>query len=187
MHSRRDFCSALPALALLLESAASQAQTQSQMQPAEPHNSRAAGATAAPNLEANPGANLGANLGAETEALRHNQIFRAASLPVHSSANGSSQHVVQGTLVTGEGVELHNSTLLPGHEPHPPHQHVHAEFLLIREGNVEWLLDGKRQSAGPGDILYASSNVLHGLRNTGAATASYFVVAIGPNLKERSV
>ena len=167
MNSRRDFCTALPALALLLESSASQAQTQ---------------ATAAQSEAA-----ANSRLGADTALLQHNEIFRSAELPVHTSANGSSQHVVQGTLMTGEGVELHNSTLLPGHEPHPPHQHVHAEFLLIREGNVEWLLDGKRQPAGPGDILYAASEVLHGLRNTGTVTASYFVVAVGPNLKTTGV
>ena len=166
MPSRRDFCSALPALALLVEAAGRPARAQAGV----PESSTEAAHGTADRL-------------AETERLQHNQIFRAADLPVHTSANGSTQHVVQGTLVTGEGVELHNSTLLPGHEPHPPHQHIHAEFLLIREGNVEWLLNGKRQPAGPGDILYAASNVLHGLRNTGAVTATYFVVAIGPNLR----
>lgn len=102
---------------------------------------------------------------------------------MEESATGSFQAVVRGTLVTGEGVELHNSTLLPGHEPHPPHKHVHAEFLFMRQGQVEWLVDGVRRPAGRGDVLYAASNVLHGLRNTGTVPAQYFVVAIGPNLR----
>ncbi len=118
-----------------------------------------------------------------TTALTNNAIFPASGSRVEQSATGSFQAVVRGTLVTGEGVELHNSTLLPGHEPHPPHQHVHAEFLFMRQGQVDWLVDGVRQSAGPGDVLYAASNVLHGLRNTGTVPAQYFVVAIGPNLR----
>jgi len=157
MNSRRDFCIALPALALLMEASE-------------------ATATAQQAEVAAPGSN-------GTVALQHNQIFRAAALPVHPSANGSTQAVVQGTLVTGEGVELHNTVLLPGHEPHPPHHHVHAEFLLLRKGNVEWLIDGQRQAASAGDILYAASQVVHGIRNTGTLPAEYFVLAIGPNLK----
>ena len=118
-----------------------------------------------------------------TALLQHNAIFRSSAEPVEASAVGSFQAVVRGTLVTGEGVELHNSTLLPGHEPHPPHRHRHAEFLFLTTGQVEWLLDGVRQPAAPGDVLYAASNVLHGLRNTGTVPAKYFVMAIGPNLK----
>lgn len=118
-----------------------------------------------------------------SDLLKHNAIFRTSAEPVEASAVGSFQAVVRGTLPTGEGVELHNSTLLPGHEPHPPHQHLHAEFLFMTAGQVDWLLDGVRQPAGAGDVLYAASNVLHGLRNTGTVPARYFVVAIGPNLK----
>ncbi len=166
MPTRRSFCLTLSAAACLLEAADALSQEQV--------------AGAAPSTMAPPDA------ARDSALLKRNEIFRASELPVHPSANGSSQHVVQGSLLTGEGVELHNSTLLPGHEPHPPHQHVHSEFLLIREGEMEWLLDGKRQPAGPGDILYAASNVLHGLRNTGTTTARYFVLAVGPNLVSKS-
>lgn len=118
-----------------------------------------------------------------TEALRHNAVFRSSAERIEASAVGSFQAVVRGTLPTGEGVELHNSVLLPGHEPHPPHRHEHAEFLFMTAGQVDWLIDGVRQPAGPGDVVYAASNVLHGLRNTGTVPAKYFVLAIGPNLK----
>lgn len=122
-------------------------------------------------------------LAADTAKLEHNAIFNAKTLPVNASANGSTQHVVQGKLITGEGIELHNTVLLPDHAPHPPHQHVHAEFLLMREGTVDWLLNGQHVAAGPGDILYAASMELHGIRNVGTTDARYFVVAVGPNLK----
>ena len=118
-----------------------------------------------------------------TALLKRNAIFRSSEERIEPSAVGSFQAVVRGTLPNGEGVELHNSTLLPGHEPHPPHQHQHAEFLFLTAGQVDWLMDGVRQPAGPGDVLYAAPTVLHGLRNTGKVPASYFVLAIGPNLK----
>lgn len=157
MSTRRDFCLTLPALAILMETAASAAQND----------------TGRPAAQAADG----------TAILKNNHVFRASELPIKQSATGLSQAVVHGNLVTGEGVELHNTVLLPGHEPHPPHQHVHAEFLFLKEGKVDWLVDGKRQPATAGDILYAASNVLHGLRNTGTEPAKYFVLAIGPNLQ----
>ena len=162
MTSRRDLCISLTALAALsrlseLPSSAQQAQ----------HTDGA----------------VADHLPSGTALLRDNTIFRADKLPLKHSAVGTSQAVTHGTLPTGEGVELHNSTLAAGQQPHPPHQHEHEEFLFIREGQVDWLVDGKREPAGPGDILYAASNVLHGMRNTGTTTASYFVLAIGPNLK----
>ncbi len=161
MNSRRDFCLTLPALALLMEATA-EAQQPDRAEPVLP--------SAAHDTNG-------------TELLKHNQVFRADKLPIKQSAVGSSQAVVHGTLVTGESVELHNTVLLAGHEPHPPHQHPHAEFLFLKEGQVDWLIDGQHQPALAGDILYAASNVLHGLRNTGTVPAKYFVLAIGPNLK----
>ncbi len=118
-----------------------------------------------------------------TAALADNHVFRANELPLKPSATGSSQAVVHGALPTGEGIEMHNTVLDAGHEPHPPHQHPHAEFLFLKEGNVDWLIDGKRQPATAGDILYAAPGVLHGLRNVGTTPAKYFVLAIGANLK----
>lgn len=118
-----------------------------------------------------------------TKIFSDNYIFRASEMPIKQSATGSSQAVCQGVLPTGEGVEMHNTVLLPGKAPHPPHQHMHSEWLLLREGNVEWLIDGKWHPATGGDILYASSMKLHGLRNVGTVPAKYFVMAVGPNLK----
>lgn len=162
MSSRREVCLSIPALAalsLLMD--------------------KRAGAQQAEHVD---GA-VANHLPSGTALMRDNTIFYAAKLPIKASAVGSSQAVTHGTLPTGEGVELHNSTLLAGHEPHPPHRHEHEEFIFMREGEVDWLIDGKREPAGPGDILYAASNVLHGMRNTGSTTAKYFVLAIGPNLK----
>ena len=162
MTTRRDLCLSLTALAAL---------------------SQFAEATVAAQTQQHVDGAVAEHLPSGTALLKDNTIFSASKLPIKTSEHGSSQAVTHGTLPTGEGVELHNSTLLAGREPHPPHHHQHEEFLFIREGQVDWLIDGARQSAGPGDILYAASDVLHGMRNTGTVTAKYFVLAIGPNLK----
>ena len=158
MTTRRDLCLSLPALAFFGDAFAQ--------------------AAPAPAQEAKPDP---AKIAKGTEVFAHNQVFRASEMPIKAGKTGSSQAVNQGALITGEGVEMHNTVLSAGMEPHPPHQHEHSEWL--REGQCEWLLDGKRVPAGPGDICYAASMQLHGIRNVGTVPAKYFVMAVGPNLK----
>src|SRR6476646_5817521 len=64
--------------------------------------------------------------------------------------------------------------LKPGMEPHPPHQHPEEEFLVITEGNGEFLVDGKKSHAGPGSMLYCEGNQLHGVKNTGTKPLLFY-------------
>lgn len=110
----------------------------------------------------------------------HSQAYAFDKLPVRRSSGGAATRpVFRGKLPTGEMVELHETTLMPGQMPHPAHRHVHTEFMLIREGTVTFLLDGRSEQIGPGGVAYAASGEMHGLKNTGTAPASYFVIAIG--------
>lgn len=118
-----------------------------------------------------------------SSSLAHSQGFSFDDLPVKSGATGSARHVLSGTLPTGEVIEMHETTLLPGKMPHAPHRHFHSEFMLIREGTVEFSAEGKSKQIGPGGIAYAASNELHGLKNIGNVPANYFVIAIGKDLK----
>jgi quercetin dioxygenase-like cupin family protein len=105
--------------------------------------------------------------------------FRFEDLPVVKTANGETRAVIRGVLPGGEAVEMHETTLLPGHMPHPPHQHKHSEFMLVREGQMEFENNGKPERVGPGGVMFATSGILHGLKNVGDTTANYFVIAIG--------
>ena len=107
-------------------------------------------------------------------------MYPSEKLAVRTEGSAEYRNVLKGKLATGESLEVHETTLLPGAAPHPPHHHAHSEMWLIREGTVEITLNGVRNQLGPGSVGFVESNDEHGIKNVGKGPATYFVVAVGP-------
>jgi mannose-6-phosphate isomerase-like protein (cupin superfamily) len=75
-----------------------------------------------------------------------------------------------------KGFVVSRFTLKPGQAPHPPHQHADEELMILAEGSGTWHLEGKDSAARAGDVAYAAPFGMHGLRNTGTAPLSYYVI-----------
>ena len=106
--------------------------------------------------------------------------FEFDKLPAQILDHAEMRHIMKGTLVTGEHVEVHETTLPPNGFPHAPHHHEHSEMWLIREGTVQLTINGTAHTIGAGGLGFVRSNEEHGIRNVGSKPAPYFVVAIGP-------
>ena len=116
---------------------------------------------------------------ADSDDLSKSRVFRFSEMKVTNHPNGGwGRAIAHGTLPTGEFVEAHETMLPAGQMPHPPHKHRNTEFVMIREGKLEYLNDGKPEPVGPGDVVFSASNVMHGMKNVGTTPALYFVVSI---------
>jgi mannose-6-phosphate isomerase-like protein (cupin superfamily) len=100
-------------------------------------------------------------------------------LPVHQNGPNESRPILDGLLHTGVHLEVHETTLGAGMEPHPPHRHEHEELFLLMKGTVAVTIEGKTTMIGPGSAAFIHSNELHGVRNPGPEKAQYFVIAVG--------
>jgi quercetin dioxygenase-like cupin family protein len=111
-----------------------------------------------------------------TSRVMGSEIFDFNSIPVRPTPYGSVRSFFSAPTATLENLELHVTTLNPGHEPHAPHRHPNEEMLIIQKGTVEALSKGEWKPAGPGSVIFNASNQLHGVRNRGSVPAVYHVI-----------
>jgi quercetin dioxygenase-like cupin family protein len=88
----------------------------------------------------------------------------------------SPRQVFRAPTATLDELEMHVTTLAPGKSPHPPHKHPEEELIIIKEGQLETLLNGATQRVGPGAVIFQASNQLHGITNVGETPAVYYVI-----------
>jgi quercetin dioxygenase-like cupin family protein len=93
-----------------------------------------------------------------------------------NSTTGLSRRFFQNPTATLDELEMHVTHLPPGKAPHPPHTHPEEELVIIKEGTLEAMQQGKTHRVGPGGVIFQASNQLHGVRNVGDTTATYYVV-----------
>jgi mannose-6-phosphate isomerase-like protein (cupin superfamily) len=136
-------------------------------------------------------AGAGAGVGAAVEGggtLGAARVIPFEGMTVRTMANGGeSRDIAHGTLATGETVNLHQSMQVVGATPSALHVIQHSEFILVREGELEFdhEVDGKTvaEKVGAGGVIYVAYGTRHSLKNVGTVPAKYFVVAIGGDAK----
>jgi quercetin dioxygenase-like cupin family protein len=113
---------------------------------------------------------------ADSAKILGSRVFDSDAVPVKQTDVGSVRSFVNAPTVTLQQLEIHVTTLDPGKMSHPPHKHPNEELIVIRQGTVETLSNGRWERAGPGSVIFNASNQLHALKNVGTEPAVYTVV-----------
>ena len=122
------------------------------------------------------------------EDMARSRVFRFGEMPLKRMANGGeSRDIMQGQLVTGEEVALHESMQVVGAAPNPAHRIEHTEVVLVSEGTLEFRHDDKVEQVGPGGVIFVAKGTVHAVKNIGEGPAKYFVVAIGGDVNQQIV
>jgi quercetin dioxygenase-like cupin family protein len=113
---------------------------------------------------------------AAQKPVQKSTVFEWAGLEAKTTATGMRRDVMRAPTPTLDELEMHITTLNVGQVSHPPHRHLEEELLIVKEGIVETLQNGKASRLGPGSIIFHSSNDLHNIRNAGTTPATYHVI-----------
>lgn len=113
---------------------------------------------------------------APPSTLMGSTVFDWTQLAVHKTPKGESRKIFQAPTATLDELEMHVTTLNPGEQAHPPHQHPDEELLIIKEGTVEALVNGEWKRVGAGSVIFQAANQLHAIRNAGDTPATYHVI-----------
>jgi quercetin dioxygenase-like cupin family protein len=111
----------------------------------------------------------------DSAPLLRSTVIDWEKLPVKPTKVGARRELLNGPTTTLVNLEGHVTTVNAGEAPHAPHRHPDDEFILVREGTLEVMVEGNTSRATTGSVIFLSSNDLHGLRNVGSTPATYFV------------
>jgi mannose-6-phosphate isomerase-like protein (cupin superfamily) len=116
-------------------------------------------------------------------ALLQSSIVKTESLRPEGNAPGAKAYVnFNGPTEQLAALASGFVTLEPGAQPHPPHRHIEEEIMIVGEGTGEFSINGVGTQVKTGDMVFAESNVLHGVRNTGQMRMTfYFIKIMGKN------
>jgi uncharacterized cupin superfamily protein len=116
-----------------------------------------------------------ATLAAQNQ-MQKSTVFEWTMLEAKPTETGARRDVMRAPTPTLDELEIHITTLNVGQVSHSPHQHPEEELLIVKEGTVETLQNGRASRLGPGSIIFHSSNDLHNIRNAGVTPATYDVI-----------
>lgn len=110
------------------------------------------------------------------DLLMKSAVFLWEQTPPRTTDKGAVRSVFRAPTATLDELEYHITTMNPGQSPHPPHQHVNEEVIIVREGALEAYVNGAWTPVSSGSLIFFASNVAHTVRNVGTVAATYHVV-----------
>lgn len=132
-------------------------------------------------LSLTPRFNLAADSSAPLKPIIRSRVFPWSEMKPKPSNIGIFRDVFDDPTATLSKYSCHITTLDPGKEPHPAHQHPEEELIIIKEGTLEVVQGGKTNQVETGGMIFCASNELHGWRNTSSRPVTYYVIKVYPH------
>lgn len=115
---------------------------------------------------------------AQTRPTLPSKVYRHSAVAYTGNELKKGRQFFRGVNRSGFDLEMHETILAPGRETHAPHKHVHEEIVIVVEGTVEANLEGNKETAEAGSVLYFGSNQMHNARNIGTVPCRYYVIEL---------
>lgn len=112
--------------------------------------------------------------------IMRSAVFNWSGLKAETKPTGERRQVFDAPTATLDRLECHVTTLNPGEVPHAAHSHPEEEVMILQEGVVEEVLNGRTNRVEAGGVIFCASNERHGMRNIGTNRATYFVFKFFP-------
>lgn len=113
--------------------------------------------------------------------LMASQVFQWSEMKAQPARIGEVRNVFDAPTATLDKYSCHITTLDPGKEPHPAHQHPEEELLVIKEGTLEVVQGTVTNQVAAGGMVFCASNQLHGWRNSSTKPVTYYVIKVYPH------
>ena len=114
--------------------------------------------------------------GQQAPARLESTVIEWTALKPTPTQKGERRDVFDAPTATLDKLHGHITTLNPGENTGPLHRHPQEELVIIKEGTIEVNIDGRKQVAGPGSIVFFAVNENENMTNVGQTPATYLVL-----------
>jgi len=110
--------------------------------------------------------------------LLASSVIDWSKLTPKPTKTGTRVSLVNSPTLTYKKLEVHATSINPGTDSTQAHRHPWLQLFIIKEGSVEFTVDGVKHISGPDSIAYVEANALMSLRNAGNTPCSYTVFSV---------
>jgi quercetin dioxygenase-like cupin family protein len=109
-------------------------------------------------------------------ARMNSNVFDWNALAFAATKNGRRVQVFDAPTGTLDNFHCHITQRNPGENTGPLHRHPQEELVIVKEGTLEVNIDGRKQIAGPGSMIFFAVNENENMTNIGTTPATYYVL-----------
>ena len=95
-----------------------------------------------------------------------------------ASPHDTRRSFVNSPTLTFRNLEIHATTAAPSRYPVQPGIHLHVVLIIMKEGTMEYTVNGVTHLVSPGSIVYLVPGAVQTIRNPGSIPATYYVISV---------